>query len=113
MALSHRGVAAFDELTDRRVEISINERALIFRLDMIFAAPDLGDDGAIVARTGQFVAEAKEGAVRRGENRAVVLGVAAKLAHFRLKIRDDLLALARPSVLRGKGKGRQLTHIQP
>src|SRR3546814_11209316 len=53
MAFAHRGKARLDELANRGIEIPVGERALIFRLDMILAALDLGDDGVIVTLPGQ------------------------------------------------------------
>src|SRR3546814_20749785 len=76
MAFAHRGKARLDELANRGIEIPVGERALIFRLDMILAALDLGDDGVIVAIAGQLVAQAQESAMPRRQRRAVVLWLA-------------------------------------
>ena len=60
---------------------------------MVLAALDFGNDRRIVTITGQRVAQAQKRAVRRCQHGAVVFGIAAKLAHLRLKRGDDGLAL--------------------
>src|SRR3546814_21114062 len=93
MAFAHRGKARLDELTNRRIEIPVGERALIFRLDMILAAPDLGAAGVIVAIAGQLVAQAQERAMRRRQPRAGVLGRPAEFPHLGPEDGDNSLPL--------------------
>ena len=62
MAFANRGKAGLDQLLHDRVQIPVLQRAFKLRLDMIFAAFDLGNDRRIVAVTGQRVAQAQKSA---------------------------------------------------